>query len=107
MSITVDIDKELKEAIDARQVALDQANNLLAQRQAIVAKAMQPIEAQIKQLDAMRQNTLQEALQQSGAIRRLQSIKDRSEGTSSGKKSKKGKRTKKPWARPESLKKGH
>ena len=89
MNITIDIDKELKEAMDARQVAVDQANKLVAERQAIVAAALKPVEGKLNQLDAMRQNAFQEAMQQSGAVRRLQSLKDRSDGAKTSKKTKK------------------
>ena len=89
MNITVDIDKELKEAIDAQQAAIDQANNLAQQKQAIIAEVLKPVEGKLKQIDAQRQNALQEALRQSGAVRRLQSLKDRSDGAKTVKKVKK------------------
>ena len=81
MDITVDIDKELKEAIDAREVAVAEANKAAQARQAIITAVLKPHQAELQQLDATRQNFLQESLRQDGAVKRLQSLKDRNNGS--------------------------
>ena len=85
MNITVDIDKELKEATDARQVAVAEANKAVQARQAIITEVLKPHQAKLQQLDATRQHFLQEALRLDGAVKRLQSLKDKNNGSRTGK----------------------
>jgi thiamine kinase-like enzyme len=89
MNITIDIEKELKEATKARQATVDEINKLAMERQAVITEALKPVQGKLQHMDATRQNLLQEALKQDGEVRRLQSMKDRATGAKKPKKKRK------------------
>ena len=94
MDITIDIEKELAEAQDTRQVTVDGINKLVAERQALIAETLKPIQSRLNQIDAPRQNLIQEALRQDGEVRHLQRMKDKAAGVKKEKpKKKKTKKT--------------
>lgn len=80
MDITIDIEKELADAQKTRQVAVDEFNKLGAERQALIAETLKPIEGKIRQMDAIRQKLGQELYRHDGEVRRLQSLKDKNNG---------------------------
>ena len=88
MDITIDIEKELAEAQNTRQTTVDEINKLVAERQALIAETLKPIQGKLQQIDATRNNLVQEALRQDGEVRHLQRMKDKATP-----KKKKGKKT--------------